>query len=262
MEMGVACIVTKLISRLCNGLGTAILLLIILCAGGLLLSQFLGWQPMGILSGSMEPSYHVGGLVFIDTKAAPEDIAPGDVVAFYIGDDTVVTHRVVAVDREAGTFTTQGDANNAVDAPTAFDRMIGRAGRHVPLAGYALMNLKTVKGFAVGAIMVAVLILLFVIPMLLAPAKEPSGPRHARRGRNGYIAPSDAITAAWAEADPAGADPVKTGAAGRIAPETEKAAAENGDAGTTTAPETEGVSPEGFVPRRENRYRSNNANPE
>jgi signal peptidase len=162
----------KIISRVCEGLGTVILIAIILAAGGLLGAQALGWQPMGILSGSMEPNYHVGGLVFIDTNAVPEDIAVGDTVAFHISEDTVVTHRVIAVDPAAGTFTTQGDANNVADAPTPFERLIGRAGLHIPMAGYALMNLKTTKGFAAGAIMIAVLIILFVIPVLLAPAKE------------------------------------------------------------------------------------------
>jgi signal peptidase len=247
--------VTKFVSRLCNGLGTVILLLIILGAGGLVLSQFLGWQPMGILSGSMEPNYRVGGLVFINTKAVPEDIAAGDVVAFYIGEDaaTVVTHRVIAVDWEAGTFTTQGDANNAADAPTSFERMIGRAGWHVPWAGYALMNLKTVKGFAAGAILLAVLILLFLIPALLTPAKETAGPKHARGGSGGQ---------AWKNppAEAPGADSAQGAAAGSIGTETRRTPpdteAGTGGAGTAAAPEIEGVSPGGFPPRRGNNYTS------
>jgi signal peptidase len=173
----------KIISHVCSGLGTAILIVIILASGGLLGAQILGWQPMGILSGSMEPNYHVGGLVFIDTNAVPEDIAAGDTVAFYINEDTVVTHRVIAVDPAAGTFTTQGDANNVADAPTPFGNLIGRAGLHIPMAGYALMNLKTAKGFAAGAIMIAVLIVLFVVPVLLAPAKEPKPAGRAGNGK-------------------------------------------------------------------------------
>jgi hypothetical protein len=34
------------------------------------------------------------------------------------------------------------------------------------------MNLSTPKGFAAGAILIAVLIMLFVIPVLTAPSKE------------------------------------------------------------------------------------------
>jgi signal peptidase len=162
-----------LLSKICNALGMAILAVIILAAGSILAARLLGFQPMGILSGSMEPSYHVGGLVFINTNVEAEDIAPGEVVAFYLRQDTVVTHRVVAVDADARTFTTKGDANNTEDlAPVPFDNLIGRAAFHIPMMGYALMNLATSKGFAAGAILLAVLIILFVLPVLLAPSKS------------------------------------------------------------------------------------------
>jgi signal peptidase len=161
----------NLISKICNALGTAILLLIIVAAGGILALTLLGYTPLAILSGSMEPAYHVGGLVFINTNAAPDEVAVGDVITFTIGEDTNVTHRVTAIGGRE--FTTKGDANDSEDlAPVPYDAMIGRAWLHIPLAGYALMNLKTAKGFAAGALLVAVLIVLFVVPALLAPPKK------------------------------------------------------------------------------------------
>jgi signal peptidase len=170
----------KIISNLCNGLGTAILLLIILAAGGIMGLTLLGYQPMAILSGSMEPAYRVGGLVFIDTNASAEEIAVGDVIAFTIGAETVVTHRVTALDGAA--FLTKGDANDSADlAPVPYGALVGRAWLHVPQAGYALMNLKTPKGFAAGALLAAVLIALFVVPALLAPAKKDA----EKKGGNG-----------------------------------------------------------------------------
>jgi signal peptidase len=121
----------------------------------------------------MEPAYKVGGLVFINTGANAEDIGVGDAIAFRLSDDMTVTHRVMAIDAERRTFTTKGDANNAEDmAPVPFDNLIGKAVFHVPRAGYILMNLSTPKGFAAGAILIAVLIILFVVPVLLAPSKE------------------------------------------------------------------------------------------
>jgi signal peptidase len=139
---------------------------------------------MGILSGSMEPSYHVGGLVFINTRATAEEIAPGDTIAFYLRGDTVVTHRVVSVDAAARTFTTKGDANNTEDlAPVPFDSLIGKAALHIPMMGYALMNLATSKGFAAGAILLAVLIILFVLPVLLTPSK----PKEVKEGTGSDI---------------------------------------------------------------------------
>jgi hypothetical protein len=61
----------------------------------------------------------------------------------------------------------------------------------VPYLGYALINLKTARGFAAGAFLLALLILLFAASALLAPAKDKAAgaktinkPREtARRGR-------------------------------------------------------------------------------
>lgn len=161
-----------MVEKICNALGISILIAVILSAGSVMAAKLLGFQPMGILSGSMEPAYHVGGLVFIDTGARAEDIRTGDAIAYKLSEDMVVTHRVVAIDAAGRSFTTKGDANNTEDlAPVPFDGLIGKAVLHIPRAGYILMNLSTPKGFAAGAILIAVLIILFVIPVLLAPAK-------------------------------------------------------------------------------------------
>ncbi|MDR2089010.1 MAG: signal peptidase I [Clostridiales Family XIII bacterium] len=162
-----------MIGKICNALGILILLAVILAAGSVTGAKLLGYQPMGILSGSMEPAYNVGGLVFIDTNARAEDIEVGEAIAYNLQEDMVVTHRVIAIDEGGRSFTTKGDANNAEDlAPVPFENLIGKAVFHVPRAGYVLMNLSTPKGFAAGAILIAVLIILFVIPVLLAPAKK------------------------------------------------------------------------------------------
>jgi signal peptidase len=165
-----------LIGKICNALGILILIAVIVSAGSVMGAKFLGYEPMGILSGSMEPAYHVGGLVFIDTNARAEEIEVGDAIAYKLRDDMVVTHRVIETDRSEGFFRTKGDANNTEDlAPVPFDNLIGRAVFHVPQAGYILMNLSTPKGFAAGAILIAVLIILFVVPVLTAPGKEEKG---------------------------------------------------------------------------------------
>ena len=165
-----------MIVKICSALGILILMAVILSAGSVMGAKLLGFEPMGILSGSMEPAYNVGGLVFIDTNARAEDIKVGDAIAYELRDDTVVTHRVVAIDEEGRAYTTKGDANNAEDlAPVPYGSLVGKAVFHVPRAGYVLMNLSTPKGFAAGAVLIAVLIVLFVIPVLLSPAKEGKG---------------------------------------------------------------------------------------
>ena len=163
--------IKKTISTICNALGTLILVAIILSAGSMLILQLMGYQPMAILSGSMEPNYNVGGLVFINTNVSPEEMKVGDVIAFHRDEDTVITHRIYAI--EGNTFITKGDNNEIIDAaPVPFDTMIGKAWLHIPQIGTLMTNLRTIKGVAVGAIVLALLIILFVVPILLAPPKD------------------------------------------------------------------------------------------
>jgi len=154
-------------------LGTTILIAIILIAGSILLMTWLGYKPLAVLSGSMEPNYHVGSLVFINTKVPAEKIQIGDVITYKATEDTVITHRVKSIDLTGKTFTTQGDANNVEDmSPIPFDDMVGKAWFQIPHLGSVLLDLPTQKGFAAGMILVAVLIILFVVPILLAPPKQ------------------------------------------------------------------------------------------
>jgi signal peptidase I len=102
----------------------------------------LGFRPLVVRSGSMEPAINTGDLIF--TRMIEADRAEvGDVVTFKdpsrSGD--LVTHRVQEIESADGSlsFRTQGDANTgpeewAVDA----DGQIGRYTFRVPGAGYVL----------------------------------------------------------------------------------------------------------------------------
>jgi signal peptidase len=170
----------KVVAKICNVLFFAIVAVLIAAAGALLLMQAFGYKPLAILSGSMEPLYRVNGLVIVNTGTQPEEIAVGDVIAFRLNENTVVTHRVTGIDARSRTFVTKGDANDTEDlAPVPFDSMIGRARFHIPLIGYVLMNLKTRQGMAMGAILLGLLIVLFAVPALAAPAKRAKGRRAA-----------------------------------------------------------------------------------
>ena len=56
---------------------TSILLVIlILAAAVLFLPKFVGMTPLAVLSGSMEPTYHVGSLIYV-MDADPEEVQVG-----------------------------------------------------------------------------------------------------------------------------------------------------------------------------------------
>lgn len=126
----------------------------------------LGYRPVVVLSGSMEPAYPVGSIIYY--KQTPfEALDKGDAITFAIGEQSLATHRIVSVDRAAKTFVTKGDANPAQDAePVPYDRVRGKAsGFALPYAGYATGYLR--QWYAVAAIG-----LILLLDMLLRPSEK------------------------------------------------------------------------------------------
>ena len=105
----------------------AVVILAILLAG----VRLFGIHPYTVLSGSMEPAYHVGSLVYV-VKADPEDLKVGDDITYMLNSSTVVTHRIVEIlpDEDDPTvlrFRTKGIANNTEDGtPVHENNVIGK----------------------------------------------------------------------------------------------------------------------------------------
>lgn len=98
-----------------------------------------------VLTGSMEPTYHVGDLIFVKVTDSA-DINVGDPVTFNPGatSDAYLTHRVTEkIEDYQGTgitcFKTKGDANESED-PFVIDesRMIGIVKLKIPFLGYVV----------------------------------------------------------------------------------------------------------------------------
>lgn len=98
----------------------------------------LGHHPVVVLSGSMEPTYPVGSVIYY--KQAPfEEINVGDPITFKSG-GVFVTHRVVEKDASAREFVTEGDANGSRDPGTvSYQNVAGKASKIcLPFAGYLI----------------------------------------------------------------------------------------------------------------------------
>jgi signal peptidase I len=98
-----------------------------------------GWQFNAVLSGSMEPSLQVGGLVVI-RPVLPCEIQTGDIISFQSREaGTPVCHRVMDVrgTSDGLSFMTKGDANEELDRePVAAQEVSGKAAVCVPYLGY------------------------------------------------------------------------------------------------------------------------------
>ena len=97
------------------------------------LPRFLDYRVYAVISGSMEPTYPVGSVVFVK-EILPNEIKIGDCITYnYVGE--YVTHRVV--DMENGIFYTKGDANEHIDMPVNFNQLIGFSKEiYLPYIGY------------------------------------------------------------------------------------------------------------------------------
>lgn len=163
----------KVVSKICNLITTLIVIVIIGIILVLVVPRLMGYDTYAVLSGSMEPYYHVGSVVLVDKKAKPEEIEVGDPITFQKTDSMLATHRVVEVDAEKREFVTKGDANDVIDiAPVSFDQMVGKAGISIPWIGYISIYIKTKKGMMAAAGVLIILIMLYLIPEILEPEPE------------------------------------------------------------------------------------------
>lgn len=86
--------------------------------------SFLGYKPLIVLSGSMEPVFYSGDLVLVH-EVNQDTLREGDIVAFREG-NSIVTHRIQAinVEDEQRQYITKGDNNNTEDRITVTDEKI------------------------------------------------------------------------------------------------------------------------------------------
>lgn len=110
------------------------LLTLLLVAPGLF-----GIHPLIVQSRSMEPVYPAGSLLYVrDTSTDGSDLAEGEPVTFFLPDlETLVTHRIVSVDRKQQVIHTKGDANELADEiATPFSSVTGLPLFCIPYLGY------------------------------------------------------------------------------------------------------------------------------
>ena len=111
----------------------------------------------------MYPTYPVGTMVLVE-PAKFDDISEGDVITFQPSGSSVVTHRVVGIDKENRLLETKGDNNNTKDgAPVKAKDIIGRVRLGVPFVGYVALFIRTVFGkIVLGVILLSVIFISFI----------------------------------------------------------------------------------------------------
>ncbi len=169
----------KIILKIINTLiVTAALVLAFLVVG----VRLFGVQLYAVLSGSMEPDYPVGALIYV-VEADPASLKERDVITFRISGSTIATHRIVEVlpdenDPDAFLYRTKGDANEHEDAGLVHsDDLVGKPIAVIPQLGYFASYIQEPPGsYTALAVMGLLIVFVFATDSFTSDKKKQQKP--------------------------------------------------------------------------------------
>ena len=162
---------TRTFKKIWKCITSVLVALVVIVALLLVGARLIGLQVFTVLSGSMEPAYHVGSLIYVK-DVDPFELESGDVITFMLDENTVATHRIVEVvpdeeDDSVVRFRTKGDANENVDGSLVhYKNVIGSPVFTIPYLGYAVSYIQNPPGTYVAISAGAILLLLVFLPDL------------------------------------------------------------------------------------------------
>ena len=168
---------SKTVKRIWNWFTTVLVAVVVILALLLVGARLIGLQVFTVLSGSMEPAYHVGSLIYVK-DVDPFELESGDVITFMLDEDTVATHRIVEVvpdetDSTVVRFKTKGDANDAEDGSLVhYKNVIGSPVFTIPQLGYVANYIQNPPGTYIAISAGAILLLLVFLPDLFGSDEE------------------------------------------------------------------------------------------
>ena len=111
-----------------------ILYIFILIYLAIFIPSFWGYKPLVVISGSMEPTLKVGGLLYYE-KININEFDRGDILV-YQTKEHIISHRIV--DEKDNNFITKGDSNNTIDSYKINNAQILGKGTNwsIPYLGY------------------------------------------------------------------------------------------------------------------------------
>lgn len=161
-----------MVKKIWDAVTSIIVAVVVIMAVLLIGLRIMGFQVYNVISGSMEPTYSVGDLLYVK-EVDPDSVQVGDPITFVLNENLVVaTHRVIRVDAENRYFYTQGDANDTPDAaPVHFNNLIGVPKFSLPGLGYVSDFVQNPPGTYIAIGVGLMIIALLFLPDLLFPKK-------------------------------------------------------------------------------------------
>ena len=168
---------SKTIKKVWNWISGVFVAVVVFLAVALVGVRLVDLQPFVVLSGSMEPEYHVGSLIYVK-RVDYKTLQVGDDITYMLDKDTVVTHRIIEVlvdeeDPETLRYFTQGIANEVPDATSVhYKNIIGKPVFTIPYLGYVSNYIQNPPGMYIAISAGAILILLVFLPDLSEDDKK------------------------------------------------------------------------------------------
>ena len=132
----------------------------------------IGMELFLIQSGSMEPDYPTGSIVYV-TKVEATELKVNDVITFNLGSGTKATHRIIDIVPDETNpnilrFKTKGDANEHEDhSLVESHNIVGRVLFHIPYMGYVVNYIQHPPGTYVSIAVVSLVLLMMFLPDLI-----------------------------------------------------------------------------------------------
>ena len=167
----------KTFGKIWNAFTTILVVLVVVLAIALAGVRLIGIEPFTVLSGSMEPVYSAGDLIYVK-EVDYRSLGEGDIITFMLSEDTVATHRIVGVvpdenDPSVIRYRTKGDANDAEDGSLVhYKNVIGSPIFSLPKMGYVANYIQNPPGTYIAISGGAILMLLVFLPDLFADDEE------------------------------------------------------------------------------------------
>lgn len=166
----------SILKKIWNWVNGVLIGMVVLLAIALVGVRLIGLDIYVVLSGSMEPEYKTGSVIYVK-EIDPEDLKVDDVITFRLDEDTIATHRIIEVTEKDGhtAFRTKGDANDLEDAAAVFaSQVVGTPIFTIPYLGYLVTYIHSTSGRYATIAVGATLLLLIFLPDILLGEDEKS----------------------------------------------------------------------------------------
>ena len=151
--------------------------------------RLLGFQIFGVLTGSMEPAYPTGSLIYVK-EVDPSELKVRDVITFNMAGVTA-THRIIEIVPDENNpsvlrYRTKGDANDEPDQGLVDQyNIIGRVAFSIPKMGYFTQYIQSPPGLyiAIGASLLLIVFVFITDDMVSdkAPTRKTASRKSGRK---------------------------------------------------------------------------------